>query len=166
MVPRRRTIEMLDGREIKLIRLFREDTYLGLHEGYPNSLFNDRRILDMEAQGKRIVCNSTPVILPFQVKRWPDNLWVPFQREIDSTRALSDNHEIFAHTRESREILPSVISFGLFDSAPIKDDPENGDWSELAAIWLQNDPNLVIAEEPLELLRRVKWDEMAFSMEL
>ena len=157
---------MLDGREIRLVSLFREDTYVGLHEGYPNALFNDRRIAHLEARGKKVVWNSTPVLLPFRVKRWPNNLWVPYQREFDSTRALSDDHEIFALTRESREILPSVISFGLFDSAPIKDDPENGDWSELAAIWLQNDPFLVIAEEPLQHLRQVKWDEFAKSREL
>lgn len=157
MYEPRRKIQLADGRKISLVQFYRQEIYLGVLEGLPDTWDNDHRILQLRAKGIELFGKWTGRpgmhLLPFRVKQPPNLEWLPLQREISPI----SSEAMYGDT----EWLPEIASIGVFESTPTKGDTESSVGSILSVIWFQHDPFVVLEEEPLERLRQIDWDGLA-----
>ena len=157
MYEPRRKIQLIDGREVSLVQMYRQEIYLGVLEGTPDTWDNDQRIHRLIAKGRELFgdTNGKPGmhILPFRVKQPPALEWLPRLRAVGRVSMDAEIGEI--------EWLPEIASIGLFRSTPTKGDAGSNVGSVLSVVWFQHDPFVVLEEEPLEWWRQIKWDELA-----
>jgi len=157
MYEPRRMIQLTDGRQISLVEMYRQEIYLGVLEGTPDTWDNDQRIHRLSAKGRELFGEYTGKpgmhILPFRVKQPPDLEWLPRQRAIGPVSYDAELGET--------EWLPEIASIGIFQSTPTKRDTGSSVSSVLSVIWFQHDPFIVLEEEPLCWLRQIKWDDLA-----
>lgn len=151
-----RPITLADGRQICLTHLYREETYLGLIEGVPSRSMNEGILQGIGRKGLGLFGHftgqATPLLLPVMVQLFPAKTWIP--------RAARTHDDAKS---SQREIMPGVASVALFSSAPLQQDPEDGDASFLAVQWFQHNPHCLMEEEPQRHLHQVKWEEVASS---
>ena len=150
-------IKLNDGRYIRLVQMYREETYLGLIQGTPDSWDNDQTIHDLAKRSREKMYTHWGKgglhLLPIDVLRPPDWDWEPLGREL----APESNEGQLGDV----ELLPATASVATFVSEPVKDDPYQGHHSILTIMWFQRSSLVTFEDKMMEHLRNVSWNELA-----
>lgn len=150
-------IKLNDGRYIRLTDMYREETYLTLIQGDPDSCDNDQRIHDFANRSSEKLYGQWGKagfhLLPFEVMRPPEWDWEPLGREIAPPSNEGKLGEV--------ELLPATVSIATFVSDPTKDNPYERHHSILSVMWLQRSSLITFEDKLLDHLRKINWNELA-----
>lgn len=141
-----------------MVRMYREEFYIGLLQGMPDPYDNDTYFHGFRDKAMDLfgwIGKQGSVVLPFKVRHSPSHEWLPFQRKIGPKG--QDGY------RGDPEQFPYIVSAGLFESAPTTGDTEINEGSALNQIRFQHDAHVVLEDEPLAWLRQIKWDDLAYD---
>ncbi|MEU8949363.1 hypothetical protein [Streptomyces sp. NPDC048489] len=138
-------IALSSGRSIELTELRMSSTYGGMLEGYPCKPINDMKVRSLQRQAERAF-PSTPVYLVPPSREYPDQTAGAFGPV---------------------EVLPSVACIGAFRSTAVA--PELDPVlhrSALTVIWFQTGLDVPSGKDAAQVLRSIRWEELAQDYEL